>query len=73
MDGTKLKALRKQAALSMRDLEDKSGVRLQTIHRIEAGKVNDAFPSTIRKLADALGVSPSDLMTEYTTPPADDR
>lgn len=68
MDGQKLKAVRKRAALSMRGLAEISGVRLQTIHRIEAGKVHDAYPSTIQKLATALGVRPDELMSEMETP-----
>lgn len=64
MDGEKLKAARKKAPLSMRDLAEMSGVRLQTIHRIETKKVDDAYPSTIRKLADALGIKPVELMSE---------
>lgn len=64
MDGDKLKAARKRAAMSMRDLADASGVTLLTIHRIETGKVKDAFPSTLRKLAEALDVKPAELMSE---------
>ena len=64
VDGKKLKAARKRAALSMRELADRWGVRLQTIHRIETGKVSDSLGSTIRKLAEALGVEPVDLMSE---------
>jgi len=64
VDGEKLKAARKKAALSMRDLEALSGVKLQTIHRIETHKVDDAYPSTIRKLAAALKVEPAELMSE---------
>lgn len=64
MDGAKLKAARKRAALSMRDLEEASGVKLITIHRIETGKVKDAYPSTLRKLAAALNVEPAALMSE---------
>lgn len=64
MDGEKLKAARTRAALSMRDLEEASGVKLITIHRIETGKVRSAYPSTIRKLAMALGVEPVALMSE---------
>jgi len=64
VDGEKLKAARKKAALSMRDLEEASGVTLLTIHRIETNKVKDAFPSTVRKLADALGIKPVELMSE---------
>lgn len=65
VDGNKLKAARQRAALTMRQLEAMSGVRLQTIHRIEAGKVKDSYPTTIRKLATALGVQPADLLSEH--------
>jgi transcriptional regulator with XRE-family HTH domain len=64
LDGEKLKAARQRAALSMRDLEAASGVKLITIHRIETGKVRDAYPSTLRKLAAALHVEPMALMSE---------
>lgn len=64
VDGHKLKAARKRAALSLRDLAQLSGVGYVTIHRIEAGKVDDAYPSTLRKLADALRVSPAELVSE---------
>ena len=64
MDGEKLKAARQRAVLTMRDLEELSGVKLITIFRIENAKVKSAHPSTIRKLAVALGVQPTELMSE---------
>ena len=64
MDGEKLKAARQRAALTMRDLEEASGVKLITIFRIENAKVKSAHPSTIRKLAAALGIRPDELMSE---------
>lgn len=56
-----LKELRDQAALSQEDLAHKANVGRATIADLEAGK-RPARPSTLRKLAEALGVEPIDLM-----------
>ena len=57
----RLKELRQQRVLSLRELEEKSGVSYNTIWRIEDGR-QGAHPSTIRKLAGALGVEPGELV-----------
>ena len=57
----KLKALRKSRVLTLQELSDESGVPLNTIWRIESGYSKGARPSTIRKLATALRVEPSEL------------
>ena len=59
----RLKELRREQVLSLRELEEKSGVSYNTIWRIEDGR-QGAHPKTIRKLADALGVRPSELIRE---------
>lgn len=56
-----LKRLRRERALSQRALARKSGVGLDTVNKLETG-LRDALPTTVRKLADALGVKPKDLM-----------
>ena len=56
-----LKRLRQEQALSLRDLAQRSGVAYDTINRLELGK-QDAQPRTIRRLAEALGVQPKELM-----------
>ena len=56
-----LKRLRLEAALSQRDLAQRSGVAASTIARIESGE--QAHPSTTRKLAKALNCDPVDLMS----------
>jgi transcriptional regulator with XRE-family HTH domain len=56
-----LKELRRERVLSLRELEERSGVSYNTIWRIEDGR-QGAHPRTIRKLADALGVDPSELI-----------
>jgi transcriptional regulator with XRE-family HTH domain len=61
LDGEKLKHLRMERALSQQDLERITGVAQATISALEHGK-RPARPSTIRRLAEALGVEPRELM-----------
>jgi transcriptional regulator with XRE-family HTH domain len=61
VDRMQLKRLRQEQALSLRDLARTSGVAYDTINRLELGK-QDAQPRTIRRLAEALGVEPKELM-----------
>jgi transcriptional regulator with XRE-family HTH domain len=56
-DGAKLRELRLRRALTLRGLGTLSGVAYDTIHGIETGK-HQPRPSTVRKVADALGVEP---------------
>ena len=57
----KLQRLRKQRVMSIGDLSTESGVHRNTISRIENDRA-EARTSTIRKLAKALGVDPSELV-----------
>jgi transcriptional regulator with XRE-family HTH domain len=59
----RLKELRREQVLSLRELEERSGVSYNTIWRIEDGR-QGAHPRTVRKLAEALGVQPSKLIKE---------
>ncbi len=61
VDGARLRRLRRDRALSQRELSRTTGVAFDTISRLETGKQR-AQPRTIRKLADALGVEPRELM-----------
>ena len=63
VDGQKLKSIRCERALSLRELGERSEVAFDTIKRLELGK-QDAQPRTIRKLAEVLGVEPKELMKE---------
>ena len=60
----KLKELRRRNVLSMRELEDISGVSYNTIWRLETGRTTQARPRSIRALASALGVEPHELLKE---------
>ena len=59
----RLRELRREQVLSLRELEEKSGVSYNTIWRLEDGR-QGAHPKTVRKLAEALGVQPSELIRE---------
>jgi transcriptional regulator with XRE-family HTH domain len=63
VDGAKLRRLRRERALSQRDLSRLTGVAFDTISRLETGK-QEAQHRTIRKLAEALEVEPRELMKE---------
>lgn len=54
--GQHMRACRKAAGLTLRELAEKSGVWFGTINRLEMGH-NDGSIVTIELLADALGVS----------------
>ncbi len=59
--GTKLHKIRTREALTQRDLSERTGLTIAAISRIEQNQVEPRL-STIRKLANALGVHPSQLM-----------
>ena len=61
VDGQRLRQLRVERALSLRTLGERSGVAFATISELENGH-RPARLATIRKLADALGVEPNELM-----------
>lgn len=55
-----LKEIREAQFMTQRELAEKSGVGVATIARIEKSKHQPAF-RTIKRLAAALGVDPSEL------------
>ncbi|ABG03558.1 transcriptional regulator, XRE family [Rubrobacter xylanophilus DSM 9941] len=61
--GPKLRQLRRQMGWSQHELARRSGVDRATISAIESGK-RDPSGSTMRKLADALGVPVAELYKE---------
>ncbi len=58
--GDRLKELRGRRILTQRELQELSGVHYTTIAKLEQNHA-EARPSTIRKLAAALGVTPEYL------------
>jgi transcriptional regulator with XRE-family HTH domain len=62
VNATKLRQIREAKGLSLRDLEWLSGIRHNTIWRIENGKSKRTHRNTVIRLANALGVEPTELM-----------
>lgn len=60
--GTYLKQQREQKQWSINQLADAAGISNSQISRIENGLRGVPKPSTLRKIADALGVSYSEMM-----------
>jgi transcriptional regulator with XRE-family HTH domain len=58
----RLKELRQRQVLSLRELEERSGVSYATTWRLESGRARRAHPRTIRRLAHALGIDPAELV-----------
>ena len=59
-----LKRIRDKRLLSQRELAQEAGLSPTTILKLEAGRVEDSHPRTVRKLAKALGVDPAELVGE---------
>ena len=63
VDGAKLRKLRRERALSQQDVMRVSGIAQATLSDLEQGK-RGARASTLRKLAELLGVEPRELIKE---------
>ena len=61
VDGPKIKRLRRLNALSLRELGRRSGIAYDTINKLE-NEQRAAQARTLRRLAEALGVEPRELM-----------
>jgi transcriptional regulator with XRE-family HTH domain len=61
VDVQKLKRLREDQVLSQRELARRAGLAQGTVWRLESG-FSEAHPHTIRKLAEALGLDPRELL-----------
>jgi transcriptional regulator with XRE-family HTH domain len=62
VDGEKLRRLRTDRFISREELADMTGLHRDHIGRLERNQVGDSRIPTIRKLAEALGVDPHDLV-----------
>lgn len=59
--GKRLKNLREERGLSLRELAHRADMSHQNIHTIEKGETNPSL-TTVCRLADALEVKPADLL-----------
>jgi DNA-binding Xre family transcriptional regulator len=62
VDPEKLKRARLGQALTLRQLAENIGVAHLTLWRLENGAVGSIRPTTLRKIADGLGVAPDTLI-----------
>jgi transcriptional regulator with XRE-family HTH domain len=60
----RIKELRQERVLSLRELAAKTGMSYANLQRLETGQRKQPWPSTIRKLAEALGVEPNELIVK---------
>ena len=61
--GDRLKTLRIRRALTQQELAEKAGISKTALNRIELNKA-EPHMSTLRKLAQALTVDPTELLGE---------
>jgi transcriptional regulator with XRE-family HTH domain len=62
IDSAKLRMLRTHRFLSREELAEMTGLHRDHIGRLERDEVEDSRLPTIRKLAEALGVDPHELV-----------
>jgi transcriptional regulator with XRE-family HTH domain len=65
IDGEKLRRIRLERFMDIGELASKSGLHRDHISRLERGEwAGGSRPSTVRKLAEALGADPHELLKE---------
>jgi len=64
INGEKLQRLRLERFLSRDEVAEKSGIHRDHIGRLERGEGGESRPPTVRKLAEALGVDPRELLAD---------
>jgi HTH-type transcriptional regulator, competence development regulator len=65
--GDQIKRVRERKVWGQAELARKAGISPNTLYRIEAGD-HDPRPITIRKIAEALGVDPGELVSGSAAP-----
>ena len=65
--------LRQATGLSLRQVEEQTGIDRSILSRLESGEKRQPSPGTLTKLASTLGVTPGELFTlaGYTSSEAD--
>jgi transcriptional regulator with XRE-family HTH domain len=69
--GEYLRALRKAAGLSQRELAQQAGIDFTYLSKIENARVDPPGEATMRALARALGAEPEDLLARARKMPRD--
>lgn len=68
--GERIQQRRKEAELSLNALAEASGVSKGYISQLENGGAANPSIDTLKKIAEALGMAPQDLLAEPTRPAA---
>jgi transcriptional regulator with XRE-family HTH domain len=68
----RLRQLRKARGLTQQALAFKSGLSMASVIHLEAGRTPDPRASTLKALANALGVGVDDLLGDEPGPPTAD-
>jgi transcriptional regulator with XRE-family HTH domain len=66
--GNKLWRFRMEQGLTQQELAAKANVSQSAIAQLEKGSRTQPYPSTLRKLSEALGISISDLLPAAAAP-----
>ena len=69
----KIRQLRLQKGLSQEALGAKIGVKKAAINKYETGRVVNIKRTTLKRLADALGVTPADLLDDESSSSGSDQ
>ena len=64
--GYRIREIREAQGLSQSELAEKSGIARATIWRLETGENEETTTKTLLKIADALGVTVSELFFAQT-------
>jgi transcriptional regulator with XRE-family HTH domain len=62
ISGEKLRRVRDVRLLSQRELAEKAGLSPTTILKLEADRISEPHPRTIRKLVQALDIDPTEIL-----------
>lgn len=62
VNGERVRDLRLAAFLTQRELAEKVGIKIERLSRLENGRQTGMYRTTLRALAEALGVEPKELL-----------
>jgi transcriptional regulator with XRE-family HTH domain len=64
VNGQRVRELRQGAYLTQRELAERVGIKVERLSRLENGRQTGMYRTTLRALAEALGVKPGELVDE---------
>lgn len=64
VNGQRVRELRQDAFLTQRELSERVGIKIERLSRLENGRQTGMYRTTLRALAEALGVKPGELVDD---------